>query len=359
MGKPTRRRGSRGKHHLRVGAPPGELFSNPEAAATQLRIIAYGSDALVETTHLDQVARLREEHPVVWVDVEGLADVETLRRLGELLSVHALALEDALNHGQRPKVERYADDLFIVLRPLNPGEGEHAHQLSFFLTAGLLVTVHDHAPSGIEGVRERLRNGRPRIRGSQADYLTYALIDAAIDHCYPVVSDVGGRLDQLEGAVLDGHSDQLSALAGLRQELIEIRLVLSPTRDALAQLLRPEMPQFRPTTEPFLRDCLDHTVRLAEKVNALHESAAAVMDLQIAMDGVRMNETMRTLTVIATIFMPLGFIAGLYGMNFERNSPFNMPELGWRYGYFYALGLMALFALAMGLFFVKRGWFKR
>lgn len=364
MKKPkTKTRTKRRRHEPRrkadVGAAPGQMVVHPDAVSSTLHVFAFGADRIVEApaATLEQIDALRADHPVVWVDIVGLADLDLLHAIGERFRLHPLALEDVTQLGQRPKVELYGTQLFAVLRQASLTEdGVDKEQVSLAIGPGFVVTFQERAGDPFEPVRARLRQGRPRIRGSGADYLGYALVDAVVDAYYPAFEAIGARLDDLEVAVYEGDETVVATLAVLRHQLLEMRRVLWPTRDALAALIRHEAAVFAPETVPFLRDCHDNSLRQVDLTESMREAASTLMDVYLALAGQRLNQVMKVLTVIATVFMPLGFIAGVFGMNFDRASPFNMPELGWRYGYAYALGLMVAVALVLLVFFRRKRW---
>lgn len=338
-----------------AGAMPGELFAASDAHATRIRVIAYGPDAFVERDpiELDEIAALRERYPAVWIDVVGFANLDLLRALRKLFRVHPLALEDMVELGQRPKAVEYGDQTLVVLRQVFEGDLE---QLSITVGKGFVLTVQEKAGDPWDPVRRRLHEARGRIRGAGPDYLAYALMDAIIDQYYPVLEEIGFELDALEARIYAGD-DVVSELARIRHTLTGLRRILWPTRDALASLCRGELPAgFEEQTMPYIRDGLDHAARLVEIGESLRESAGTLMDTHVALSSQRLGESMKVLTTIATIFMPLSFLVGMYGMNFDRDSPWNMPELGWRYGYLALLGIMATLVTILVVYFRRRKW---
>ncbi|MEZ4464236.1 MAG: magnesium/cobalt transporter CorA [bacterium] len=298
---------------------------------------------------------------VRWIDLVGLGDVPALEQLAAAHGIHPLALEDVVNLDQRPKVETYEDHLFLILNLFEtqaPGEqpsGER-EQIALFATHDVVITFRERPGPWFDLVRARIESDRGRIRKAGTDYLVYALIDAVVDHYFPVLEGLGDRLDALEDAVHEGKSGLLEPLGAVRHRLRQLRLTLWPTRDALASLMRQDVPLVRRETQPYLRDAYDHTLRLADMVETHRDSAANLFEAHLALSGQKLNEIMKVLTVISTVFLPLGFIASLYGMNFDRESPWNMPELGWALGYPFALLLMGGTALGLLLAFRRRGW---
>ncbi len=348
------------------GSPPGTLVSHPDARPPTVTLIAYGPDGFEERvlTGAAQAAAAREamaRFPVVWVDVDGLADLALVRALGLAFGLHELALEDALNTHQRPKLEPYADHLFLVTRMIDPAGAPASEQLALFLGKGFLLTFQDHPGDALKPVRERIRKGGGRLRASGADYLVYALLDAVVDGYFPVLEAYGERLDELE-ALLDTNASatKMRAIHAVKRDLLTIRRSVWPQRELLHQLARDGSAWVTDETRVYLRDCYDHAVQLAELVETDREIASGLHEIQLSAINARMNEIMKVLTVISTIFIPLSFIAGVYGMNFDRGaSAWNMPELGWRLGYPVALLVMGTIAFALVLWFRRRGWIGR
>jgi magnesium transporter len=324
--------------------------------------VAYGGGELLEreVDGVDAVRDLRAGHGVVWVDVSGLGDVSVVQRIGEMFDLHPLALEDVLNVTQRPKVEEYGEHVFIVTRMPIPDDPGHTEQIAMFLGRGFVVTFQEvPGRDCIDPVRERIRRQRARIVGAGPDYLAYAVLDAIVDAYFPLLDELGDRLEAVEAEVL--HGDDRSVVGrvhALTRELTGIRRVLLPLRESIAQILREETPLVTDATRLYLRDTLDHAIRLIELVESQRDLASSVLHVYLTLASNRLNDVMKVLTIITTVFMPLGLIAGIYGMNFDRGaSPWNMPELGWRYGYVFALGVMVAVGAAMLLFFRSRKWF--
>ena len=354
---------SRAKLKLRrrgkVGAAPGTVSADPNAQATKIRVLCYSPDAINEQA-VDNVNDLRgllNKWPMIWIDVAGLGTAATILQLGELLQLHPLALEDAVNVHQRSKVDSFSDHLFIVARMCNPGEGHVTEQVSFFIKSGILITFQERAGDCWDPVRERIRSGRGNLRTSGVDYLAYALLDSVVDSYFPAVDAIGEQLDRYDEQ-LDSRDSQANyhGLHEVRHQLLGLRRSIRPHRDMINELIRDDLPLINLETRVFLRDCFDHVIQLLDLVDTYRELTADLREYQMSLNSHRMNEIMKVLTVISTIFMPLSFIAGLYGMNFE-GSPWNMPELHWRYGYPFALGLMLATVLGMLWYFRRKHWF--
>jgi magnesium transporter len=343
------------------GAAPGTLVVDESAQHPTIRITTYTADNLkeVDVPSVADVPSLIDDTAVTWVDVQGLGDIETIRELGKIFGIHGLALEDIINAHQRPKVENYRDHVFIVTRMPVAGGGSATEQISMFLGASFLLTFQERAGDDFEPVRNRLRSAPGgRIRSANADYLAYALLDTVIDGYFPVLEAYGEAVEDLEIEVMTTPEVGLtSRIHDIKRDLLALRRALWPQREMINALIRDENPVVTDLTKTYLRDCYDHTIQLVDVLETYREIASGLIDIYLSSLSARMNEIMKVLTFIATIFIPLGFIAGLYGMNFSPDiSPWNMPELTWYYGYPYALALMAAVVVGMVLYFRSKGW---
>jgi magnesium transporter len=351
---------------MRPGALPGTLVGVESAEQPTISVIAFNRDTVTERTGVtvDEALALVAVGGLTWINVDGLGDPTVLTRLGERFGLHPLALEDVLNVPQRPKVERYDKHLFIVMRtvrvdvPVSEGKEKRPgaiveEQVSLFLGADWVITVQERSGGDcFSGVREAIRKRRGRVRDAGADYLAYLLLDGVVDAYFPVIEELSERMELVESeALADPSADVLIRLQRLRHDLLAMRRAVWPMREELATLQREETPVFTAETRVFLRDVYDHTVQALEIVESLRETATSVMEIYLSVQNQRLGEVMKVLTVIATLFIPLTFIASIYGMNFEF-----MPELKWRYGYAWALGLMGLTAAVLVGYFKKRGW---
>jgi magnesium transporter len=363
------RRSRQRRRRTPPGAPPGTLAADPRAPHPRIDATLFGPGGLVER-QIDAPAALPPagEHTVAWINVEGLGDVETVRAVGAAFGLHPLALEDILDVHQRPKLEAYDDTLFIILR-LPAGDGHHADDIvsgrlelelvAICLGRGLVLTFQERPDTDVfEPVRRRLRAATGSIRERSADYLAYALIDAGIDAYFPLLERCGEQVEELERMVVEqAEVSQIARIHDLKRDLLTMRRAIWPLRDLLNALLRDEAALVGPQTRLYLRDCYDHTVQLIDMIETYREIATGLVDIHLSSLSNRMNEVMKVLTIIATIFIPLTFIAGIYGMNFDPAAgPWNMPELGWRYGYPAALLAMAAIAGGLVALFWRRGW---
>jgi magnesium transporter len=325
--------------------------------------MAYDHDRVVEQK-IDDAKQLNElvgKWPVLWVDVVGLGNEETLREIAKAFHIHPLALEDVVHAHQRAKVDPYDDNLFIVMRIPDESHEQLCEQFSLILGKNYLVTFQERPGDCFDLVRAGLRIKESAARqGVHPDYLAYRLIDAAIDAYFPVLEQIGDHLDELDDPVADDKTNAAFAeLHVVRRELLMLRRAIWPLRDAIIELRSEVTPYVSDSTRVYLRDCYDHAIQLIDLLESYRDIAGDVRDYYLSTISNRMNEIMKTLTVIATIFLPITFIAGVWGMNFNTAaSKWNMPELNWYFGYPLALGLMALVAAGMLWYFQWRGWLR-
>lgn len=351
------------------GAPPGTLTAHPGAPHPRIACLAFGPGGLTETavSSADQVPPLADGQTVRWINVDSLGDAETVRRIGAAFGLHPLALEDIVDAHQRPKVDAYEDHLLVVTRmPLgDPARGAGAaegrletEQLAICLGRDFVVTFQEQPGDAFDPVRRRLRAADGQLRAQGADYLAYCLIDAALDAFFPLLEAYGEQVEDLEDQVVERPEiSQMGRIHDLKRNLLTARRAVWPQREMLNALVRDESSFFGARSRIYLRDCYDHAIQLIDMIETYREIASGLVDIHLSSVSNRMNEVMKVLTIIATIFIPLTFIVGVYGMNFDpAASPWNMPELGWRYGY--PAVLLAMAAIAAGLVwaFWRRGW---
>ncbi|MCH9808927.1 MAG: magnesium/cobalt transporter CorA [Alphaproteobacteria bacterium] len=348
------------KRRHKPGSSPGLVVPHSVAGQSIMNVLAYGPDKCVEKAGatLAEVAELKGTFPVVWIEVEGLGNTDAIVALGQMFGLHRLALEDVVNTHQRPKADDYGDHLLLIARMLKQGASIETEQFSAFLGSGYLITFQPDVEDCFDPVRERIRQAKGRIRSSGADYLCYALIDSIIDAYFPLLEAYGELLEDLEDNVVkEPHPAHVGELHDMKRELLMFRRAVWPHREMLNGLIRDEHDLISPETRPFLRDCYDHTIQLMDIIETYREIASSLIDVYMSSVSIKMNEVMKTLTIVATIFMPLSFITGLYGMNFDRAaSPLNMPELGWYYGYPFALLLMLVSAGGLVWYSWLKGW---
>jgi magnesium transporter len=350
----------------RPGTIPGQLNVHADAPPADLVLIDYDRDRSERVTISDpsEIREYLNTHTVSWIDVLGLGNQATWDALSSIFNLHQMLVEDVVNVPQRPKVEDYQDQLLIIaiMVVLNPDRtGFSKEQVSLVVGKNYLLTIQEEPKEDcFHGVRQRIEIDRGIIRKQGADYLAYCLLDAIVDGFFPVLEYYGELIEQLEEEVMmKPDRSTLAKIYKIRRELLTIRRAIWPQRDAINSLIRDGSELISDEVQVYLRDCYDHTVQVMDMVETYRELATGLMDVYLSAVSNKMNEIMKLLTVVSAIFIPLTFIAGVYGMNFDREkSPLNMPELGWYWGYPACLSLM--FATAGGLvfFFWKRGWFK-
>ncbi len=341
------------------GEAPGVLKLSHDASqeAPIITLIEYGPDCLEERKDVgcDELLRHLNNELVTWINIDGLGDLTVLRALGERFNLHPLALEDVLDTSQRPKVEQYDDYLFMVTKMIYVDKDKElgAEQVSMFLGKTFLITLQEEPECDVfEPVRLRIRSGKGRIRHAGPDYLAYALLDSIIDHYYPVLESIGTEIDTIEDELVDNPLVRpVGSLHEHKRTLTQIRRMVWPLRDVTNLLLHEDPGLIRPETKVYLRDCYDHTVQLMDVVESYRDVLSGLTEIHISSIGMRTNEIMRVLTVISSVFIPLTFIAGVYGMNFTH-----MPELSEPWGYGVCLAVMLLVGIGQFLFFKKRRW---
>ena len=353
------------------GSPPATLVPHlvdGKERKAKMQIFEYDATELVEreVTNVSEALTQIDPRKVTWINVDGLGDLPTLQALAARFNLHPLTLEDVLNTGQRPKTEEFEDYLFIVAQMVYH-DSEMAlcsEQVSMFLGKNLLITIQEEPEYDVfEHVRERLRSGRGSLRKSKADYLAYALLDSIIDHYYPVLEKIGADIDELESRLLTNPArGMVQKLHEHKRGLTQLRRFVWPMRDVVNSMLHDQTVYVSKPTKLFLRDCYDHTVQLMDLVESYREVSAGLMELYHSSVGLRTNEVMRVLTVITSVFIPLTFIAGVYGMNFApetrdgKSLPLNMPELYLPHGYVAVMAVMAAIAIVQLYIFRRMKW---
>ncbi len=350
----------------RPGTTPGQLNVPKDAPPADLVLIDYNCDRSERIDLHDPaiISRYLETHTVSWIDVLGLGNLATWDALSGIFNLHRLLVEDVVNVPQRPKVEHYQDQVLIIaiMVVLNADRtGFNKEQVSLVLGKNYLLTVQEEPEEDcFHGVRQRIEGDRGIIRKQGADYLAYCLLDAIVDGFFPVLEYYGELIEELEEEVMTKPDrSTLEKIYKIRRELLTVRRAIWPQRDAINSLIRDGSELISHDVQIYLRDCYDHTVQVMDMVETYRELATGLMDVYLSAVSNKMNEIMKLLTIVSAIFIPLTFIAGVYGMNFSREkSPLNMPELDWYWGYPACLSLMAIIAGSLVFFFWKRGWFK-
>jgi magnesium transporter len=352
-------------YHHQPGTMPGELVIDLNAQPTEIFLIHYNAQQANRINNVlpEDCLNYLSPETVSWIDIVGLGNEDKLQALAEIFHLHPLTIEDMVNIPQRPKVEEYESYLLVIIQMavITEDKGFVLEQISLVIGSNYVITVQEEGQyDSLEGVRERIRLNKGMIRRQGSGYLAYAIWDAIIDGYFPVLESYGERIENLENEIIATPTQQtLSQIYELRQELLSLRRAIWPQRDTINALLRDEYIVIDRSIKPYLRDCYDHVVQIIDVIENYREFANGLMDFYLSSVSNKMNEIMKTLTVISTIFIPLTFIAGIYGMNFDtENSPFNMPELKWYWGYPLTLGLMLAIALGLIYFFWRRGWFE-
>jgi magnesium transporter len=352
-----------------TAGPPGTLDVVSDERPT-MAVIDFCATNVFEHAieRVDEVVRyLEDDKPsITWLDVRGIGDLATFQRLGEIFGIHPLALEDVVNVPQRPKSEVFEGPQHLLVTRMvqlsREGNRVTTEQLGVLFGRGFLVTVQEEPTTDVlDAVRQRIRAGRGTIRQAGSDYLAYAILDAVIDGFYPVLETMGDQLDAIEEDILKGKRRQGRRIFTVKRELLTLRRAIWPQREMLAALIREEGNVLvSPETRVYLRDTYDHAVQVMDMVETYREIAASLMDLYVSGVSQRMNEVMKVLTIMSSIFLPLTFIAGLYGMNFDPDaSPFNMPELRSRFGYPLTLLVMVVSVGGLLVFYRRKGWLDR
>jgi len=343
------------KKHPPAGSKPGTLVIDAEAPRPAIRIMKYRPDHLEErdVAAVSELNALLDDDTVCWIDVQGLGDEQVLREFAELFNIHPLALEDIANVPQRPKIETFDDHTLCISRmALLVGETIEREQVSMFLGSNYVLTFQERAGDVFDPVRNRIRQGGPILRSSGSSYLLYALLDAVIDGYYPIMEQFGERFEQLENEIVSQPQPGiLHEIHQAKRDLLALRRGIWPQREAINTLIRDENPLITETVRVYLRDCYDHCVQIMDAVETYRELAGGLMDVYLSSIGNRQNEVMKVLTIMASIFIPLTFMAGIYGMNFEE-----MPELRFSWGYPFLLVAMVVVAGGMITYFWKKGW---
>jgi magnesium transporter len=347
------------KSSKKAGLPPGTLvhIGDKKAEKPRIRLMDYGPDHFEEKDlpDIEQGFPYRDKDSVTWINLDGIHEVEIIERIGKRFDLHPLVLEDILNTDQRPKMEDYEDHLFLILKMITYDEAQkllHMEQVSVIVGRRFVLSFQESEGDVFESVRDRLRKGKGRIRKGGPDYLAYALMDAVVDNYFLVLEKIGEDIEELEEEVIEKPAPvTVESIHNLKRELLFLRKSVWPLREAVASLEKGESSLIQERTTVYLRDVYDHTIQVIDTIETFRDMVSGMMDVYLSSLSNRMNEVMKVLTIIATLFIPLTFIAGIYGMNFKY-----MPELEWHYGYGLVWVVMALVACLMLLYFRRKKW---
>ena len=353
------------KMSRKVAQAPGTLIhiGEPKIEKVNITVTRYDQETLKEENvdSLEGWLPEKKSRTVNWLNIDGIHEVESIRQIGDAFGIHPLVLEDIVNTGQRPKLENFENHMFVVSKMLyydakiNEVTAEH---VSFIIGPNTVISFQERQSDVFDPVRQRLRKARGRIRKMGADYLFYSLLDAVVDNYFVVLERLGEQIEEMEDDMVESpRPETLQAIHRLKREMIFLRKSIWPLREVVNSLTREETPLIQKSTVVYLRDVYDHTIQVIETTESLRDMVAGMQDLYLSSVSNKMNEVMKLLTIIATIFIPLTFIAGIYGMNFNAAiSPFNMPELNLPFGYLIVWGVMILVALVMVIYFRRKRW---
>ncbi len=347
------------KQLKKAGTSPGTLVHVGEQKVDETRITLIDYDeAHLEERVLDDIKEafpLKDLPTVTWINIDGLHEIDTIEKVGQNFNLHPLILEDILNTGQRPKTEEFEDLIFVVLKMLHYNEDSgkiRSEQFSLILGSNFLITFQEIQGDVFNIVRERIRKPKTRIRKAGCDYLAYALIDAIVDHYFVILEALGDKIEDLETEILDDPSrDTLEIIHEMKREMIYLRKQIWPIREIINVLVKSESSLIQEQLHVYFRDVYDHTIQIIDTIESYRDILAGMQDIYLSTLSNRMNEVMKVLTIIATIFIPITFIAGIYGMNFKF-----MPELEWRWGYGMIWAIIVVAAGIMIGFFKKKQW---
>lgn len=346
------------------GTSPGTLIDSGEITVDKstISVIDYTAHDFIEKelSSAEECAPYLEKDSITWIHLQGPIQADTLKNIGHIFELHPLTLEDIMNKGQRPKIEEYNDLLFVIMSmPTEINGTVIIEQVSIFMGEKYIISVHAGSIDPFEPLRNRFRKANSGIRQKQTDYLLYCILDLIIDQGYPILESFSENIESIEEELLkaSANKDTLAEIHHIRRELLLLRRNLWPQREVINSLLRGETALIHKSTSLYFRDCYDHTIQILELIENYREMAAGLIDMYLSFTSQRLNEIMRILTIIATIFIPLTFVVGVYGMNFSHpDSPWAMPELHWYFGYPIVWGIMIAIVMAMLFYFKRKHW---
>ncbi|MBU1147381.1 MAG: magnesium/cobalt transporter CorA [Candidatus Omnitrophica bacterium] len=344
---------------------PGTLVHIGEERIEKIKIsiIDYSEESFKERqgVKVEECFPFKDTPTVTWINVDGIHQVDIIEKLGKQFDIHPLVLEDIVNTSQRPKMEDFENYIFIVMKMLYCDKNDNeikSEQVSLILGSNFVISFQEKEGDVFDSIRERIRNAKGRIRKMASDYLAYSLMDAIVDNYFVILERIGERIEGMEEELLENSTPRvLQAIHNLKGDTIFLRKSVWPLREVIGSLERGESLLIKDTTNIFLRDLYDHTIQVIDSIESSRDIVAGMVDIYLSSISNKMNEVMKTLTIIATIFIPITFVAGIYGMNFNQDaSRWNMPELNWRFGYLFAWGVMLLIALTMLAYFRRKKW---
>ena len=344
---------------------PGTLVHIGEERTEKVKIsiIDYNEDSFKERqgVKVEECFPFKDTPTVTWINVDGIHQLDIIEKLGKQFDIHPLVLEDIVNTSQRPKMEDFESYIFIVLKMLYIDRKDSeikSEQVSLVLGSNFVISFQEKEGDVFNSIRERIRNAKGRIRKMASDYLVYSLMDAIVDNYFVILERIGERIEGMEDELVNNPVPKtLQAIHNLKRDAIFLRKSVWPLREVINSMEREESPLIQKSTDIFLRDLYDHTIQVIDTIETSRDMVSGMLDIYLSSISNRMNEVMKVLTIIATIFIPITFVAGIYGMNFNPEiSRWNMPELNWRFGYLFACGVMLLMVLTMVLYFKRKKW---
>jgi len=343
----------------KIGLSPGTLafIGKKKIEITRISVLDYDQENYneKEIENIEDCFIFKDTPTVTWLNIDGLQDVEIIDKIGKHYKIHPLVLEDILNTGQRPKIEVFDDYIFIVIKMLTFNEKEFkitSEQVSMILGENFVISFQEQPGDIFDPLRERIRKGKGRIRKMHSDYLTYALLDIVIDYYFSILESIGDKIEKFEEELMsEPKTDTLNEIYRLKREVLFLRKSVWPLRESVNKLERSESSLVHRKTGPYLRDLYDHTIQVIDTVETSRDLLSGMLDLYLSSVSNKMNEVMKVLTIFAAIFIPLTFIAGIYGTNFEY-----IPELSWHYSYFAMWTVMIITGIGLLFLFKKKKW---
>lgn len=348
----------KGKHHKKIGQVPGTLiYTGDKTNNLTIEVFDFNTDKLEEKdlAQIEDVFAYKSTDSITWININGLNHITEIDKIGKHYNLHPLILEDIVNIGQRPKIDEYENYIFVVLKMLyyNSDENIVSEQVSFILGENYVLTFQEAEGDVFNSVRERLRFSKGKIRGLGSDYLLYSLIDAVTDHYYLIIETMSNKIENLEDNLFNGQTkNEISQqIQDLKREVLKVRRAIFPLREIINRIEKTDNKLILDKTLHYYRDIYDHIIQISENIDIYREMIWGLMDMYMTSISNKMNEVMKVLTIIATIFIPLTFIAGIYGMNFD-----NIPELHYKYSYFILWAVMIVLFISMLLYFKRKKW---
>ncbi len=338
------------------GTSPGTLIAPPEQLSTHISVMGYGTNGYTEKVihSVEEIPEVMAAWPTVWVKVTGLKDIATIEALGNHFNLHRLVLEDVLNISNRSKVEEYEDYLFLIVKQGKFAEQFDTEHFSLVLREKVVITFQEKPEDCFNLIKDRIRGGLGKIRQYGTDYLAYAVLDAIVDSYYPILECVNQKLEALEtNVIMERGRDTIRNIHAVKMDLLYMHRAIYPMRDIINVMAHDDYDYVNTAVLHYFRDCHDQCVQITELTEFYRDVASGLMNTYLALSGHKMNEVMKILTIISVIFMPLTFIVGVYGMNFDTNHPLNMPELRWPHGY------LLIWFIILSIVLIMLGWFRR